>query len=89
MALGAEAGDLRRYVLGRGLRLAAIGMAIGLPAAFGLSRLLRGVLVAVSPADPVVFASAALLLAGIAVVACWSPARRATRVNPLEALRAE
>ena len=89
MALGAEAGDLRRYVLGRGLRLAAIGLSIGLPVAFGLSRLLRGMLFTVSPADPVVFASAALLLAGVAVAACWLPARRATRVDPLEALRAE
>lgn len=89
MALGAEAGNVRRYVMGHGLRLAAIGLAIGLPAAFGLSWLLRGVLFTVSAADPVVFGSAALLLAGIAVAACWSPARRATRVNPLDALRAE
>jgi len=89
MALGADAGNLRRYVMGHGLRLAAIGLAIGLPAAFGLSRLLRRVLFTVGPADPVVFASVALLLAGIAVAACWSPARRATRVDPLEALRAE
>lgn len=89
MALGAEAGALRRYVLSHGLRLASIGMAIGLPVAFGLSRLLRRVLFTVNPADPVVFVSAALLLAGIAVAACWSPARRATQVDPLEALRAE
>jgi len=89
MALGAEAGNVRRYVMGQGLRLAAIGLAIGLPAAFGLSRLLRGVLFTVSPADPVVFASAALLLAGIAVAACWSPARRATRIDPIVSLKSE
>jgi putative ABC transport system permease protein len=89
MALGAEAANLRRYVLGYGFRLAAFGLALGLPAAFGLSRLLRSVLFSVNPADPLVFGAAALLLAAIAVGACWSPARRATRVDPLEALRAE
>jgi ABC-type antimicrobial peptide transport system permease subunit len=89
MALGAEAANLRRYVLGYGFRLAAFGLALGLPAAFGLSRLLRGVLFSVNPADPLVFGAAALLLAAIAVGACWLPARRATRVDPLEALRAE
>ena len=89
MALGAEAGNVRRYVMGQGLRLAAIGLAIGLPVAFGLSRLLRGVLFTVSSADPLVFASAALLLAAIAVAACWSPARRATRIDPMISLKSE
>ncbi|HEY9519545.1 MAG TPA: FtsX-like permease family protein, partial [Gemmatimonadales bacterium] len=89
MALGAQAGNLRRFVLGHGLRLAVIGLAIGLPAALGLSRLLRRVLFTVSPADPVVFTAAALLLATIAVLACWPPARRAARVDPIISLRSE
>jgi predicted permease len=89
MALGAQAGNLRRFVLGRGLRLAVIGLAIGLPAAFGLSRLLRRVLFTVSPADPVVFIGVAILLAGIAVLACWPPARRAARIDPIISLRSE
>jgi predicted permease len=86
MALGAQAANLRRFVLGRGLRLAGIGLAIGLPAAFGLSRLLRRVLFTVSP-DPVVFTAAAVLLAAIAVLACWPPARRAARIDPIISLR--
>lgn len=89
MALGAEAAQLRRYVLRRGLRLALFGVLIGLPAAFVLTRVLRRVLSVVSPNDPLVFALVPLLLAGIAVAACWAPAHRATRVDPLVALRAE
>lgn len=89
MALGAQAGNLRRFVLGRGLRLALIGLAIGLPAALGLSRLLRRVLFTVSPADPVVFTGAAMLLAAIAVLACWPPAHRAVRIDPMISLRSE
>ncbi len=89
MALGAEVRNIHRHVVGRGLRLALLGLLIGLPSAFGLTRLLRRVLVGVSSADPAVFVSVSLLLAGIAVVACWLPARRATRVDPLIALRAE
>lgn len=89
MALGAEASDLRRYVLGRGLRLALVGLVIGLPGALALTPLLRLALFTVSPADPLVFVAVAALLTGIALLACWSPARRATRVNPMAALRAE
>ncbi len=89
MALGADSRGLRRFVLSRGLRLALLGLGIGLPAAFGLTRLMRGLLFSVSPGDPMVFGAVGLLLAGIAVLACWRPARRATQVDPLEALRAE
>lgn len=89
MALGAEAGMLRRYVMGRGLRLAMLGLAIGLPAALGLMPLLRQALVNLRPADPLVLGAVAVLLTGMAVIACWQPARRATRVSPLESLRAE
>ncbi|HEV8600596.1 MAG TPA: ABC transporter permease [Gemmatimonadales bacterium] len=89
MALGAEAAQLRRYVIRRALRLALFGVLIGLPAAFGLTRVLRRVLSMVTPSDPLVFALVAVLLAGIALAASWAPARRATRVDPLVALRAE
>jgi putative ABC transport system permease protein len=63
--------------------------AVGIPAALGLTRMLRRLLFTVSPADPVVFAAVAVLLTSIALLACWQPAPRATRVDPLEALRAE
>jgi len=89
VALGADATRLRRYVVARGLRLAILGLAIGIPAALALTRMLRGALFNVSSADPLVFASVAVLLAGIAALACWAPASRATRADPLAALRAE
>jgi putative ABC transport system permease protein len=89
LALGADAGRLQRFVVARGVRLALLGLLLGLPTALGVTRVLRRALYSVSPTDPVVFAAVALLLAGIAVLACLSPARRATRVDPLEALRAE
>lgn len=89
VALGADATRLRRYVVARGIRLAILGLAIGIPAALGLTRLLRGGLFNVSSADPLVFGSVAVLLTGIAALACWAPARRATRADPLAALRAE
>lgn len=89
MALGAEARMLRRWVMGRGLRLAAFGLAIGLPTALGLTPLLRRALFNMRPADPMVLAGVAALLAAMSVLACWQPARRATLVDPLEALRAE
>ena len=89
MALGADGAGLRRFVIGRGIRLAVLGLVLGIPAALGLTRLMRGVLFSVSPADPVVFGAVGMLLAGISVLACWRPAARATRVDPLIALRAE
>ena len=89
LALGADAGQLQRFVVGRGVRLALLGVVLGLPAAFGVTRVLRSTLYSVSPTDPVVFAAVALLLAAIAVLACLSPARRATRVDPLASLRSE
>ena len=75
--------------LGRGLRLAIAGLAIGIPAAIGLTRLLRGMLFSVTPGDPLVFVASAVLLSVIAVLACWRPAQRATRVDPLVALRSD
>jgi putative ABC transport system permease protein len=89
MALGARTGDVGRLVLRHGLMLAGAGVAAGLAAAVGLTRFLRGLLFGVSPVDWATFAGVALLLTGAALAACWVPARRATRADPLTALRAE
>jgi len=89
MALGADGAGLRRFVLGRGLRLTVLGLLLGIPAALGLTRLMRGVLFSVKASDPVVFAAVALGLTGISLLAAWRPAQAATRVDPLEALRSE
>jgi putative ABC transport system permease protein len=87
MALGAGATDTLRLVLGRSLRLVAIGTACGLVASFAVTRLLARLLYDVSPLDPMVFAGVSLLLAAAGVVASLIPARRATRVDPIVALR--
>lgn len=89
MALGAAPGDLLRLVLRRGLVLAALGMIIGLGAAWGLTRLLRTFLFETSPHDPATFAVVPLVLLAIAILACWLPARRASKVDPIVVLRAE
>jgi putative ABC transport system permease protein len=89
MALGAQAGDVLRLVLGQGMRLAALGIALGALGAFWLARLIVRLLYAVKPNDPLTFAGVALLLGIIALLACYIPARRATRVDPLAALRYE
>jgi predicted permease len=89
MALGARAGNVRRLVMREGLVLAMIGIALGSAAALSLSRMLRTLLFAVEPNDPATFASAAFLLLSVAAIACYLPARRATRVDPIVALRSE
>ncbi|MGH7571198.1 MAG: ABC transporter permease [Gemmatimonadota bacterium] len=89
MALGAEPGRVRRLVMRQGLALAVIGLAIGLAAAFVLSPFLASMLYGVDAGDPATFLVVALLLAAVSLVAAWLPARRATRVDPLIALRAE
>jgi ABC-type antimicrobial peptide transport system permease subunit len=89
MALGAQAADVVRMVLAEGMRLSILGVLAGAPLALGLSRLLSAFLYGVSPRDPATYALAALGLALVAAAACWLPARRATRVDPAVALRAE
>ena len=89
MALGAEGRHIVRMVLGQGARLIAIGLALGIVAAIALGRLLESQIVDVSPADPAVFGSAVLGLTAAALVASWLPAQRASRIDPMRALREE
>jgi putative ABC transport system permease protein len=89
MALGAQRRDVLGLVLRQGLRLAGVGIAIGLALAFALTRLLRTLLYDVSSTDPLTFAGVSLLLVCIALLACWLPARRAAKIDPMEALRYE
>jgi predicted permease len=89
MALGAQPGDIRRLILRRGLIQLGIGVALGLAGAFGVGRLLRSLLVQTGPSDPLTLASITLLLVGVGMAACLWPARQATRLNPVAALRYE
>ena len=89
MALGAEAPAVRNLVVGQGMRLVLVGIAVGLVAAFGLTRLLAAFLFGVKAIDPLTFAAVPILLAAVALFAVWLPAQRATRIDPLEALRYE
>jgi putative ABC transport system permease protein len=89
LALGASPRQVFGHVIGQGARLAIIGVAVGLAAAAAATRLVRGLLFNTSATDPVVYVSLALLLLAIAIVACYVPARRAMRVDPMTALRSE
>jgi hypothetical protein len=89
LALGAQPGSVLGLVLRHGLLLTAIGLLIGLAGAFGLARSLGSMMPKVASPDPLTLAGVAVILMGVALFACWVPARRATRVSPLEALRTE
>jgi len=89
MALGAQAGDVRRLVLRQGVKLALAGVALGLAGALALGRVLWSLLYEVSAADPVTFTSVSVLAIAVAALACYLPARRATAVDPANALRSE
>ena len=89
MALGADAGSVLSLVMSRGAVLVALGLALGLAGAAGLTRFLKGVLYGVTPTDPATFGAMAALLAAVALSACLIPARRAARVDPAVALRSE
>jgi ABC-type antimicrobial peptide transport system permease subunit len=89
MALGAERGTVLRLVIGEGLLSALLGLSIGLGGALALSRLLAGMLFAAQPTDLATFAAVALLFSAVALAATYVPARRATAVDPMAALRHE
>jgi predicted permease len=89
MALGAERGDVHRLVLTRALRIIVVGLVVGLVGAAGVTRVLQRFLFGVTPTDPVAFAVVTLFMTAIGLMAAWLPARRATRIDPCTALRAE
>jgi putative ABC transport system permease protein len=89
MALGADRGDVLRMVMAQSLRLVVCGVVVGLAAALALSRVLASLLFGVGPRDPVTFALVALLLLMIALLATLTPARSASRVDPMVALRCD
>lgn len=89
MALGARPGDVVRLVMGRGSAIVVMGVGVGLLVAMLATRLVRGLLLNVSPTDPVTLIGVVGLLAAVASVAAWLPARRAARIDPMGALRNE
>jgi putative ABC transport system permease protein len=89
MALGANKDDILRLVLGQALRLVLVGVAVGLAASFALTRYLSSLLLGVTSTDALTFSAVALLLCAVALAACFLPARRATRLDPMAALHYE
>jgi ABC-type antimicrobial peptide transport system permease subunit len=89
LALGAQRRDVLKLVLRNGMALAAIGLTLGVAGALALTRFMRTLLFEVTPTDPLTFCAVALCLVVVALVACYVPARRATKVDPLVALRYE
>jgi putative ABC transport system permease protein len=89
MALGAQIHDVLKLVLSQGMVLVIIGIALGIGCAFLLTRVLSSLLLGIGTTDPITFLGVAILLSVVGLVACWIPARRATKVNPLVALRYE
>jgi putative ABC transport system permease protein len=89
MALGAREFDVLKLVLGKGILLTAAGLVVGLGGAFALTRLLSSLLFGVKAIDPLTFSVVGALLGVVALLACYVPARRATKINPIEALRYE
>jgi ABC-type antimicrobial peptide transport system permease subunit len=89
LALGAESNQIRNMVVFQGLRVASAGVIFGLAVAFGLTRLIAGLLFGVKTWDPLVFLVVPVVLVGVALIAVWLPARRASRVDSIHALRSE
>ena len=89
IALGADTASVLKMIVGRGVGLAGAGIVVGLIAAFGITRIMRGVLYGVGPGDPLTFAAVAVVLVAVAAIASWLPARRAANVDPVVALRAD
>ena len=89
IALGASANSVIRMIVARGLALTGVGLVIGLIAASAATRALKNILYGVAATDPLTFACVSALLAIIALIACWAPARRASRVDPITVLREE
>jgi ABC-type antimicrobial peptide transport system permease subunit len=89
MALGADRGAIRKLVVWHGMRLALVGVVVGIGASFGLTRFLAKFLFGVKSWDPMVFVSVPLILSAVALLAVWLPAVRASKLNPMQALRVE
>jgi len=89
MALGADRSTIRKLVVWHGMRLALAGVALGIGAAFGLSRLIASFLFGVKSWDPAVFVTVPIILSAVALLAVWLPATRAARLDPMQALRVD